>query len=81
MLTLQALTCVENHSRTGRTIWNYAAGTLAPCKGPDTMPNRIMLSISTVEKCTPMQVAKQPEQWEASTKEEQKCFSFQMNYY
>ena len=44
-----------------RTIWNYATGTLTPSKGPDTMLNQIMLSISTVEKCAPMQVVKQPE--------------------
>ena len=71
MLTHQALTYIEGHSRTSRTIWNYTSGNLAPSKGPDTMLHQIVLSISTVEKCTPMQVVKQPEQWEASTKEEQ----------
>ena len=71
MLTRQALTYIEGQSRTDRTIWNYTSGTLAPSKGPDTMLHQIALSISTVEKCTPMQVVKQSEQWEASTKEEQ----------
>ena len=41
-------------------------------KGPDTMLNEIALSISPVEKCTPMQVVKQPEHKKASTTEEQK---------
>ena len=80
MLTLQAMTYIGRHDRTGRTIWNYATGTPAPFKGQDTMLNRIALSISTVEKCTPMQVAKQPEQLKASTIEELKCSSFQTNY-
>ena len=73
MLTLQALTYIERH---GRTIWNYATGTLTPPKGPDTgysipVINRITLSFSAVGKCAPMQVVKQPEQWKASTTEEQ----------
>ena len=34
----------------------------------------------TVEKCTSLQVVKQPEQWNASNTEEQKCSSFQTNY-
>ena len=53
---------------------------MTPFKGPDTMLNQIVLSISTVEKCAPMQVVKQPEQWKASTTKEQKCSSFQTNY-
>ena len=40
--------------------------------GPDSMLNRIALSISTAEKCSPMQVVKQPEHGKASTTEEQK---------
>ena len=79
MLTLQALTYIQRHSRTGRTIWNYATGTLIPPKGPDTVLHRIALSISAVGKCASMQVVK-PEQWKASTTEEQKCSSFQTNY-
>ena len=77
MLTLQALTYIERHGRTGRTIWNYGTGTLTLSKGL----NRIALSISTVEKCAPLQVVKQPEQGKASTTKEQKCSSFQTNYY
>ena len=61
MLTLQALTYIERHDQTGRTIWNYAKGTLTPSKGPDSMLNWIALSVSNAEKCTPMQVVKQPE--------------------
>ena len=80
MLTSQALTYIERHGRTGRTIWNNATGTLTPPKGQDTILNRVALSISTVEKCAPMQVVKQPEEWKASTTEEQKCSSFQTNY-
>ena len=80
MLTLQALMHIERHDRTGRTIWNCATGTQTQSKGPDTMLNRILLSISVVEKCAPMQVVKQPEQWKASTTEKQKCSSFQTNY-
>ena len=80
MLTLQTLTYIERGGRTSRTVWNYAIGTLTPSEGPDTMLNRIALSILTVEKCTPMQLVKQPEQWKASTTEEQKCSSFQTNY-
>ena len=47
MLTLEALTYIEGHARTGGTIWNDATCTLTPFKGPDTMLNRIALSIST----------------------------------
>ena len=36
------------------------------------MLNQIALSISTVEKCAPMQVVKQPEHRKASTTKEQK---------
>ena len=78
MVTLQALTYIESHGRTGRTIWNYATGLWHPHRysnnltlwHPDTMLNLIALSISTVEKCAPMQVVKQREQWEASATEE-----------
>ena len=49
-------------------------------KVPDTMLNRIALLISTVEKCAPMQIVKQPKQWKASTTKEPKCSSFQTNY-
>ena len=58
MLTLQALTYTERHSRTGRTIWNYFTGTQTPSKGSDTMLDWITLLISTVEKHAPMQVVK-----------------------
>ena len=70
----------ERHSRTCRTIWNYATGTLTPSKGPDTMLKWIVLSISTVGKCGPMQVVKQPEQWKALITEKQNCSSSQANY-
>ena len=80
MLTLQALTYIERHGRTSRAIWNYTKGTLTPAKGLDTMLNWIMLSISTAEKCAPMQVVKQPESRKASDTEEQKCSLFQLNY-
>ena len=80
MLTLQALTYIERHGRTSRAIWNYTKGTLTPAKGLDTMLNWIMLSISTAEKCAPMQVVKQPEYRKASATEEQKCSFFQTNY-
>ena len=80
MLTLQAVTYIEGHGRTGRTIWNDATGTLIPFKGPETMQNRIALSISTAGKGAPMQVVKQPEHGRASTTEEQKCSFFQTNY-
>ena len=73
MLTRQTLIYIERHCRTSRIIWNYATGTLTLSKEL----NQIALSISTVEKCAPMQVVKQPEQWTASTTEEQKCSSFQ----
>ena len=79
MLTLQALTYIKGHGRTGGTIWNDATGTLTPFKGPDLILNRNMLSISTAGKCTPFQVVKQPEPGRASTTEEQKC-SVQTNY-
>ena len=68
MLKLQALTYTERHGRTGRIIWNYATGTLTHPKGPDTMLHGIALSISTVEKCAPLQV----EHGKASTIKEQK---------
>ena len=77
MLTLQALTYIERQGQTSRTIWNY---TKTPAKGLDTMLNWIMLSISTAEKCAPMQVVKQPESRKASDTEEQKCSLFQLNY-
>ena len=51
-------------------------GTRKSSKKPNTMPNWIALSISTVEKCAAMQVVKQPAQWKDSTTEEQKCSSF-----
>ena len=54
------------------TIWNYATGTLANFKGPDTMLNWMALSISTVEKYAPKQVVKQPEHGKVPTTEEQK---------
>ena len=47
MLTLEVLTYIEGHGRTSGTIWNDATCTLTPFKGPDTMLNRIALSIST----------------------------------
>ena len=72
MLKLQTLTYIEIHYWTGRIIWDYATGTLTPSKGPDTTLNQIALSISTVEKCAPMQVVKQPENRKASTTKEQK---------
>ena len=80
MLTLQTLAYIERYGRTGRVIWNYATGNLTPSKGPNTMLNRIVLSISTVETYAPMQVVKQPEHEKGSTTEEQKCSSFQKNY-
>ena len=58
MLTLQALMHIEGYGQTDRTLWNDATGTLTPFKGPDTMLNWIALSISTVGKCTLMQVVK-----------------------
>ena len=70
MLTLQALMNIDRHSRTGRTIWNYANGTLTPSKGPDSMLNWITLSISTAEKCAPKQVVKQLENGKASSIQE-----------
>ena len=80
MQTLQALVYIERHGQTGRAIWNYATRTLTLSKEPDSMLNQIELSISTAEKCAPMQVVKQPEHGKASTREEQKCSSFQTNY-
>ena len=71
---------IEKHGQIGRTIWNDATSNLTPFKGPDTMLNLIVLSISTVEKCAPMQVVKQPEHGRASAIKEQKCSSFQTNY-
>ena len=68
MQTLQALVYIERHGQTGRAIWNYATRTLTPSKEPDSMLNRIELSISTAEKCAPMQVVKQPEHGKASTR-------------
>ena len=61
---------IERHGQTDRTIWNYATGTLAPSKVPDIMLNWIVISISTAEKCAPMQVVKKPEHEKASTTEE-----------
>ena len=55
-------------------IWNDATGTLTPYQGPDTMLNWILLSNSTVEKCTPMQVVKQPEHRRASNHQRIKMF-------
>ena len=72
MLTHQSLTNTERHGQTSRTIWNYATGTLTTSKGLDSMINRIALSISTVEKCTPKQVVKQPEHGKASNIKVQK---------
>ena len=80
MLTLQALMYIEKHGRTGWTIWNYAKGTLTPSKAPDSMLHRVALSISTAEKCAPMQFVKQPENGKALTTEVQKYSSFQANY-
>ena len=80
MQTLQALVYIERHGQTGRATWNYATRTLTLSKEPDSMLNQIELSISTAEKCAPMQVVKQPEHGKASTREEQKCSSFQTNY-
>ena len=79
MLTLQAL-YIERHARPGRSIWNYATGTLTPSKGPDTMLNQIYISISTVEKWATMQVVKKTEHGKASTTKEQKCSSLQTNF-
>ena len=62
------------------TIWKDAKGTLTPFQGSDIMLNRIALSNSTGGKYAPMQVVKQPQQGRASTTEEQKCSSFQINY-
>ena len=76
MLTLQTLMYIERHSRTGRTIWNYATDTLTPSKGPDSVLNQIVQSISTAEKCSPIQSGKEPEHGKASTTEEQKSSSF-----
>ena len=58
MLTLQALIYTEGHIQTGGTILNNATGTLTLFKVPDAVLNQIVLSISTVEKSTPMQVVK-----------------------
>ena len=71
MLKPQALTYIE---RQGWPAGSFGAmpQVLTPSKGPDTMLNRIVLPISTVEKCAPMQVVKQPEHRRASTTEEQK---------
>ena len=51
MLALQTLTYIERYGRTDRTIWNYATGTLTPCKEPDTMAkpdHRIHLNCTEV---------------------------------
>ena len=61
MLTLQALAYIEGNDQTG---WN--PGIL------ERVLNQIVLSNSTVGKCTPMQVIKQPEHGRTSTTEEQK---------
>ena len=58
MLTLQALIHIEGHGLTGGTIWNDATGTLTPSKEPDTMLNRIALSIQLRESAHPLQVVK-----------------------
>ena len=54
MLTLQALIYTEGHIQTDGTISNNATGTLTLFKVPDAVLNQIVLSISTVEKSTPM---------------------------
>ena len=72
MIKLQALTYIEGLGRTGGTIWNNATDTLTPFKGPDTMQNRMTLSISTAGMCLPVQVVKQPEHRRASITKEQK---------
>ena len=56
MLTLQALAYNEGNNQTGGPIWKYATGTFKL--------NQIKLSNSTVGKCAPMQVIKQPEHGE-----------------
>ena len=76
MLTLQTLMYIERHSQTGRTIWNYATDTLTPSKGPDSVLNETEQSISTAEKCSPIQAGKESEHGKASTTEEQKSSFF-----
>ena len=66
MLTLQFLTYIEEN--------NYAH--LEQChRNPDVLervPNRIMLSNSTMRMCAPMQAVKQPKHERTSSTEEQK---------
>ena len=64
---LQTLTYIERNSQTCSAIWNCATGTLTCSKGPDAMLNQITLCISTVEKCAPVKIVKQPEHGKAST--------------
>ena len=80
MIRLQALTYIEGHGRTTGIIWNDTTGTLTLLKGPDTMLNQNVLSMSTAVKCAPMQAVRQTELGRASTNEEKKCSSFQTNY-
>ena len=70
-------------------LWPILKETTKPVGPSGTMPqeprhpgkilNRIGLSSSTVGKCAPMQVIKQPEHERTSTTEEQKWSSFQTN--
>ena len=60
---------IEGNDHTGRPIWNYATGTPNIL---ESVLNQIMPSNSTVGKCTPMEVTKQPEQGRTSTTKEQK---------
>ena len=66
--------------RKGLNCWTH----LELChRNPDILKrvlNRITLSNSTMGKCAPMQVIKQPEHRRTSTTEEQNWSSFQTNY-
>ena len=77
MLTLQTLVYTEGSDQTGGPIWDYVTTTLNIL---ERVLNRIALSDSTVGKCAPMQVIKQPEHGGTSTTEEQRRSSFQTNY-
>ena len=62
-LGILKITYIKANNRSGGPIW----------RNPGIMViNRITLSNSTVGKCTPMQVIKQPKPRRASTTEEQK---------
>ena len=67
MLTLQALAFIEGSwVQTGRSIWKYVTGTLAPSKGPRALCKPVPL-FSTTGKYALLQAEWLPNQWRTST--------------